>query len=108
MEIGAKVKSLRKSLGLTQKELAERCGYKSLTTINKIELGINSIPLNTIEKLASALEVSPAYLMGWTDNYNDNIDKENQELYNLIQQLTDDEVKELSSFVDYLISKRKN
>ena len=37
------------------------------------------------------------------DNYNDNINKENQELFNLIQQLTDDEVKELSSFVDYLI-----
>lgn len=65
MEIGTRVKTLRKSLGLTQKELAEKCGYKSLTTINKIELGINSIPLDTVEKLANALEVTPAYLMGW-------------------------------------------
>lgn len=65
MEIGTRVKTLRKSLGLTQKELAEKCGYKSLTTINKIELGINSIPLDTVEKLAHALEVTPAYLMGW-------------------------------------------
>lgn len=65
MEIGERVKTLRKSLGLTQKELAKKCGYKSLTTINKIELGINSIPLATVEKLAHALEVSPSYLMGW-------------------------------------------
>lgn len=68
MKIGQKVKNLRKSLGLTQKELAEKCGYKSLTTINKIELGINSIPLDTIEKLASALQTTPSYLMGWSDN----------------------------------------
>ena len=65
MNIGARIKDLRKSLGLTQKELAEKCGYKSLTTINKIELGINSIPLDTIEKLAKALQVTPTYLLGW-------------------------------------------
>lgn len=65
MNIGAKVKTLRKSLGLTQKELAEKCGYKSLTTINKIELGINSVPLTAIEKLANALHVAPSYLLGW-------------------------------------------
>lgn len=70
MNVGARVKELRKSLGLTQKELAEKCGYKSLTTINKIELGINSIPLDTVEKLAKALQTTPAYLMGWAENEN--------------------------------------
>ena len=73
MEIGARVKSLRKALGLTQKDLAEKCGYKSLTTINKIELGINSIPLDTIEKLAHALEVSPSYLMGWKNGSQEDV-----------------------------------
>jgi transcriptional regulator with XRE-family HTH domain len=67
MDIGARVKYLRKALGLTQKELAIKCGYKSLTTINKIELGINNVPLDVIEKLASALQVTPAYLMGWQE-----------------------------------------
>ena len=76
MDIGARVKELRKSLGLTQKELAEKCGYKSLTTINKIELGINSIPLDTVEKLANALQVSPAYLMGWKSNPNETLSNE--------------------------------
>lgn len=74
--IGARIKDLRKSLGLTQKELAEKCGYKSLTTINKIELGINSIPLDTIERLASILQVTPSYILGWeppatADEYSD-------------------------------------
>lgn len=87
MEIGERVKLLRKSLGLTQKELAEKCGYKSLTTINKIELGINKVPLNTVEKLAHALGVSPSYLMGWknglTENYRnpDNIFQQVSNIY---------------------------
>ena len=73
MDIGAKVKLLRKSLGLTQKELADKCGYKSLTTINKIELGINSIPLDVVEKLAKALQTTPSYLMGWEESSKDEL-----------------------------------
>lgn len=67
MEIGERIKMLRKQHGLTQKELAERCGYSSLTTINKIELGINTVPLSTVEKIAKVFNVSPSYLMGWDD-----------------------------------------
>ena len=73
MDIGTKVKALRKSLGLTQKELADKCGYKSLTTINKIELGINSIPLDVVEKLAKALQTTPSYLMGWDESPKDEL-----------------------------------
>ena len=67
MEIGERIKMLRKQHGLTQKELAERCGYNSLTTINKIELGINTVPISTVEKIAKVFNVSPSYLMGWDD-----------------------------------------
>lgn len=102
MHIGLRVKQLRKSLGLTQQDLATKCGYKSLTTINKIELGINNVPLDTIEKLASALQTTPSYLMGWEEPA-----KEESKLVSLIDQLTEEEVEELSKFVDYLISKRK-
>ena len=70
MDLGTKVKILRKSLGMTQNDLAKMCGYKSLTTINKIELGINSVPLNTVEKLAKALQTTPSYLMGWENDEN--------------------------------------
>ena len=37
MTIGEKVKKLRIEQGLTQKELAEKCGYGSLSAINKVE-----------------------------------------------------------------------
>lgn len=102
MNIGVKVKHLRKSLGLTQKELATKCGYKSLTTINKIELGINNVPLDVVERLASALQVTPAYLMGWEEST-----PQDNELISTINQLNEEQLKELSMFLDYIISKGK-
>jgi transcriptional regulator with XRE-family HTH domain len=56
---------MRKQLGLTQEELAKKMGYKSKSTINKIELGINDIPQSKIFQFAEVLGTTPAYLMGW-------------------------------------------
>lgn len=68
MTVGERIKSLRTQEGLTQKELANLCGYTSLTSINKIELGINNVPISVIEKIAKVFNVTPAYLMGWEDD----------------------------------------
>lgn len=66
--IGRKIAERRKELGLTQEELALRMGYKSKSTINKIELGKNDIPQSKIVRFAEVLETTPAYLMGWLDD----------------------------------------
>ena len=70
--VGENILSMRKHLGWTQEELAKRMGYKSKSTINKIELGINDIPQSKIVKFADVLGTTPARLMGWeeTDNFN--------------------------------------
>jgi transcriptional regulator with XRE-family HTH domain len=65
--IGRKIAERRKALGLTQGELADKMGYKSKSTINKIELGINDIPQSKIVLFADALHTTPAYLMGWEE-----------------------------------------
>lgn len=65
--IGKNIQAKRKSLGLTQEELAFRVGYRSKSTINKIELGINDIPQSKIAKFAYALNTTPAYLIGCED-----------------------------------------
>lgn len=65
MAIGDQIKRRREELGLTQEELAKRLGYKSKSTINKIELGINDIPQKKIVAFADALETSVADLMEW-------------------------------------------
>lgn len=66
--IGRKIAERRKALGLTQGELADKMGYKSKSTINKIELGINDIPQSKIVIFADALHTTPAYLMGWEES----------------------------------------
>lgn len=70
--IGENIAQKRKELGLTQEELAKRMGYKSKSTINKIELGINDIPQSKIVKFADVLQTTPANLMGWKEKIQEN------------------------------------
>lgn len=65
--IGEKILLRRKELGMRQEDLARLMGYKSKSTINKIELGINDIPQSKIVKFAEVLATTPGYLMGWED-----------------------------------------
>lgn len=64
-EIGKRIKARREELGMTQEELAARLGYKSKTTIAKIENGTNDIVQSKVMEFAKMLDTTPAYLMGW-------------------------------------------
>ena len=65
--VGDRILQRRKELDLTQEELARRMGYKSKSTINKIEMGINDIPQSKIMKFAEVLATTPSFLMGWDE-----------------------------------------
>ena len=67
MTFGERVKERRIELGWTQEELAEKMGYKSKSSINKIELGINDVTQSKIIKFAEVMNTSVEYLMGWDD-----------------------------------------
>ena len=67
-KIGKQIQSRRKQLGWTQEELAHKMGYKSKSSINKIEMGINDIPQSKIVKFAKELNTTPADLMGWENS----------------------------------------
>lgn len=85
-EIGKNIMKRRKELGITQEELACRMGYKSKSTINKIELGINDIPQSKVVKFAEVLNVSVAYLMGWEE-----VQKNNDAMADIIVRIRTDE-----------------
>jgi transcriptional regulator with XRE-family HTH domain len=68
--VGNRILQRRKELDLTQEELAKRMGYKSKSTINKIEMGINDIPQSKIAKFAEVLATTPSFLMGWDEDEN--------------------------------------
>lgn len=69
-DIGKKIRIKRELLGITQEELAKRLGYKSKTTIAKIENGTNDIVQSKVIEFANALNTTSAFLMGWEDNPN--------------------------------------
>ena len=74
MSIGSRIKERRELLNLSQEELALKLGYKSRSTINKIESGINDISQSKVVEFAKVLQTTPAYLMGLEDNENKKID----------------------------------
>ena len=64
-EIYKRIRARREELGISQEELAKRLGYKSRSSINKIEKGENDIPQSKIVAFAQALQTTPERLMGW-------------------------------------------
>lgn len=74
VEIGARIKLKRKQQHMTQAALAEKLGYTSRTSIAKIEAGEVDLPQSKVKQFAAALNVSPAYLMGWEDEHVLNFD----------------------------------
>ena len=52
---------------MTQAELARRMGYSARSTINRIENGSQAFPMKKLDKFAQVLDVTPAYLAGFTE-----------------------------------------
>jgi transcriptional regulator with XRE-family HTH domain len=61
-DFGERVRELREARGLSQEELGFRAGLHR-TAVSFIERAQRSSTLETIEKLATALEVEPGELM---------------------------------------------
>ena len=63
MKLHETIRARRMALHMTQQELAARLGYKSTSTIAKIEAGVNDIPQAKIIAFARALATTPGALL---------------------------------------------
>ena len=61
--IGDKLRHRRLQLNMTQDELAQKMGYKSRSTINKIEMNKHDISQSKLVKLSAILDVEPTYFI---------------------------------------------
>nr|DAU32963.1 MAG TPA: Repressor protein CI [Caudoviricetes sp.] len=76
LDLYKNIRDRRIKLGMSQEELAKKLGYKSRSTIAKIETGKVDLPESKIKSFADALNTTPAYLMGWKNNVEEDISLE--------------------------------
>ena len=106
MTIGQRIKQRREELNITQDELAKRLGYKSRSSINKIELDIYNLKQSKIKAIADALQTTPGFIMGWQE------DEQKEKPMTLAahfdgEEYTEDEIEEIIQFVEFVKNKRK-
>lgn len=65
MTIGDRIKTTRKAMGMTQTELGKKCGVTKQAIFKYENDIITNIPLDKIQMIARALNVSAAWIMGW-------------------------------------------
>lgn len=104
MDTGDRIKKRREELGMSQEELAKKVGYKSRSSVNKIEIDGRGLPQNKIVIFAKALETTPAYLMGWEEINDGDIGNAfaNNNLFEIINNISSLSPQEKKHFTNYL------
>lgn len=104
--LGNNIRMYREQKGLSQEELANRCGWttnNARSTISKIESGVNDVPTSKVKVIAEQLGVSVCELMNSSANV-----QTKDKIRKLIEQCYGKEVYEtLSSLLDLDASDQK-
>ena len=102
MTMYERIRYLREKLGMTQQDLADKTGYKTASAVNKIELGLRDINQHKIIAFASALGVSPSYLINGNDTPREAItapdftlSDSQKQLLKLLPNLNEDDIDDL-------------
>ena len=122
-DIMKRMKNRREELNMSYQTLSEKVGI-SKSTLQRYETGfIKKVPINQVQIIAKALNVTPGYLMGW-ENDNENqtyylnpeAAKMAQEIYDNPQykvlfdatkKLKPESIKEVMKFIDYQKAKEE-
>ncbi|MGX7105588.1 helix-turn-helix domain-containing protein [Globicatella sanguinis] len=106
MTFSERMKYARELKKITLKNLGNKIG-KTEATVQRYESGeIKNLKNDIIEAIADALDVSPAYLMGWDDTP---LLSENtmRVAAHIEDDVTEEELEEIMRFIDYIKSRRK-
>ena len=102
-DIMNRMKSRREELNMSYQTLSEKVGI-SKSTLQRYETGyIKNMPVDKLEDIAKALDISPSYLMGWDEPAKPatlaaHFDGD---------EYTEDELKEIRQFAEFVKEKRK-
>ena len=99
-EMGQRIMVRRKSLRMTQEELAEKLGV-STQMISNLELGKKAIRPENLAKVCSVLELSADFILTGT-NTKTTVDAVAEKLL----QLTTEELQIVNDMIDYMNKKK--
>lgn len=108
MTTGERIRHRRQELNMSQEELASKLGYKHKSSINKIEMGVHNLTQSKIASIASALDTTPSYIMGWDDLEEEKQANKNLERFmELLEPLSEEEQERLFNIMKMIINERK-
>ena len=87
MHIGDRIKARLISLGWSQRDLAEKMGYKNHSVVARVESGKVDLPQSRVDQFAKVLGLSHGYLLGLIS---EDESKKNDQLAQLIVKLRTD------------------
>ena len=104
MEMKEIIRKRRSELGLTLEDVALRVGV-SRATVQRWEKGVLQNPgRDKIANLAAALQVSPEYLLGWTDDPGLRME---QDIATALAGLSQEETASVINYIAFLKAQRK-
>lgn len=96
--IGENIRSIRKSLNMSQSVLAKKMNYCDKSMISKIEKGYIDLPQSKIFEFAKVLCVDVSEIMGTDNCYSE----EENELFKIFNHLNDEGQEELLKYARLL------
>ena len=107
---GAYIRALRTARGMTQQEVADKCGYTARAAISQLEAGKNDIAFDRLPALSSALGVEPQELFevyaGTTGKDNDNAVRL-EAVKSMLNELTPLQLEQVAAIVKVMYSQNK-
>lgn len=105
MEIGLRIKQLRKEHNMTAKELAKLCNT-SQPVISKLENGNRSVDVLTLQKICKVFNITLSDFFSY-DNLSETINSNLKELLNNAKSLTPEQLQSLNNLIKTFTSKNK-
>ena len=98
MTTGERIHNRRIEIGLSVNKVADLIGKDRATVYRYESDDIENLPVSVLEPLAKALKTTPAYLMGWEDDY---LETEEKPAENNITEKEQDIIIKYRSLDDY-------
>ncbi|TCM99448.1 MerR family transcriptional regulator [Paenibacillus sp. BK033] len=106
--LGSRIRELRKNLGLSQEQLAERAGFH-YTYIGSVERAEKNISTLNLSKIATALEVGvyDLFLYDKITHKTANKGSDLNDIFNLLSELEINDVRKIRNIIYEMYGKKK-